>query len=48
MVKYSQVKQLGTIYSNVRYISTISAISAKLTGVQRGKIAPPFQYDNYT
>jgi len=49
-VKNSQDKQLGTIrvYSNVRYISTISMISDKLTGVQRGKIVPPFQYDIYT
>jgi len=37
-VKNSQDKQLETmrVYSNVRYISTISTISAKLTGVQRG------------
>jgi len=49
-VKNSQDKQLGTIrvHSNVRYISTISTISATLTGVQRGKIVPPFQYDSYT
>jgi len=49
-VKNSQDKQLGTIrvYSNVRYISTISTISGKLTRVQTTKIVSPFQYDNHT